>query len=119
MSSVVDKCRNIFRHREERGDLYHPRLIEFLTEDQIVADLLSKMNDRDRQTWRSILLENVISGHHTTGQTIRNNYQLWDAANPYTHAEAEPNADGIIDHPLFPDQVSTRIMQRLWGEVNR
>ena len=109
----------MFRHREERGDLYHPRLIEFLTEDQIVADLLVKMSGRDRQTWRSILLENVIMGHHTTGQTIRNNYQLWDAANPYTHAEAESNAAGIIDHPLHPDQVSTRIMQRLWGEVNR
>lgn len=47
------------------------------------------------------------------GRWIRNSYGLWDKANPYTVPDPEPNADGVIDHPRHPDNITGRIIDEL------
>lgn len=50
---------------------------------------------------------------HYAGMSIRNYYGLWDKKNPYTLINPPPNAEGIIDHPLHPDNLSGRIIDRV------
>lgn len=90
-----------------------------MTEAEIVEDLVSKMNDATRKKLLQIRRrEHMIQFHHGWGMHIRNNYRLWDTDNPHTKADAGPNDEGIIDDPLFPDQVSGRILQLLWDAVH-
>lgn len=44
------------------------------------------------------------------GRWIRNSYGLWDPQNPHVVRDPEPNPDGVIDHPLFPDNFSGSII---------
>lgn len=83
----------------------------FLSEDEIVADMLSRMDDADRETWLKTTRDELISGHNTTGRNIRNYYKLWDSDNP--HVVFEP-----ANHDKFPDQFSQRVIERVWDAVN-
>ena len=81
----------------------------FLTEEQIVEDVLSKLNAEDRLKLRSIPFEELIGFHSNFGQQIRNKYKLWDVSNPYTHH--------VDDHPDHPDNLSFRIIQTVWLRI--
>ncbi|QIG71664.1 hypothetical protein EVB94_193 [Rhizobium phage RHph_TM40] len=47
------------------------------------------------------------------GRWIRNSYGLWQEDNPHVILNPSPNDEGIIDHPLFPDNLSGTIIDRL------
>lgn len=93
-------------------------MTKYLTEDEIVEDLIRTMPAESVDSWKRVPKKELILGHHTTGRAIRNHYHLWDKDNPYTVNDPEPNSDGVIDHPLFPDQVSMRIMEKVWEKLN-
>ena len=47
------------------------------------------------------------------GRYLRNTYGLWQEDNPHVCINPDPNADGIIDHPRHPDNLSGTIIDRL------
>jgi hypothetical protein len=91
----------------------------FLSEDQIVADLLARIKASPAaiDTWLKVKQESLIEAHHTVGRSIRNDYGLWDERNPHVVLDPPPN-EGVIDHPDYPDQMSHRIIERVWKEVH-
>lgn len=94
-----------------------------MSADQIVADLLSKEFDDETK-------EGILNDFHAPpgsdrykafgyafmrgefGRWIRNSYGLWRADNPHVEVNPPPNAQNIIDHPLFPDNYSGMIIER-------
>ena len=85
-----------------------PRL--FPTEEKIVEIMLKNMGDDERQTWLDVEAKDLIAGHHTTGRFIRNTFHLWDRNHPVTR-------DAGPDSYNHPDQMSFRIMERVWCGV--
>lgn len=51
------------------------------------------------------------------GRWMRNSYGLWAEDNPHVVLNPEPNNQNIIDHPLFPDNFSGRILDRFIAHV--
>lgn len=95
----------------------------FMSSDQIVADLLSRKFDEESA---NLILSGFdpMTGTDKTermyiafardnfGRQIRNSYGLWNEMNPHVVQNPEPNERGIVDHPLFPDNLSGAIMDR-------
>lgn len=81
-------------------------MIEFLTADQILEDLIKEPNSRT-------IVENpkntLIELHSSLGRYIRNTYHLWDANNPINHCG---KYEWDSDH--HPDSVSQRLIERLY-----
>ena len=92
----------------------------FLSEDEIVADLLARIKGSPDalESWLNVKQDSLIQAHHSVGRSIRNDYGLWDARNPHVILDAPPKNEGVIDHPNYPDQMSQRIIERVWIEVN-
>lgn len=86
----------------------------WMTEDEIVEDILSVMTPEDRRTWESIAYEDLITAHFTTGMAIRNQYGLWKPDNPTPSA---PYSEYPGDHEMHPDQISMRVIQKVWTRV--
>jgi len=83
----------------------------FLTEDEIVNDLFkTRLSKEDLNYINEIPMEDVIRLHFSTGMWIRNTYGLWLEENPYTQFN-DARADD------FPDQVSHRILEKLWKVI--
>lgn len=83
----------------------------FFTEDEIVEQELANLDPKSRAYLMGLPKDDVIMLHHGTGTRIRNFYRLWDENNPFTD-----NADPMGDK--FADQVSQRIIVRIWESVN-
>lgn len=66
----------------------------------------------------ALTAEDMVRYHHSVGRSIRNRFLLWDENNPYTKVDCLPNNQGVIDDPLFPDQVSHEILKRVWELVH-
>lgn len=84
---------------------------KFLTEEEIVEDLLSDLiSDEEQVVIGMSKYEDLIQYHNSLGRYIRNNYQLWDLGNPYIqlHDSKDPN---------HPDNMSYRIIQTVWKRV--
>lgn len=88
---------------------YEP--LVFLSETQIVEGIVSSLSEDDRNVIRTFKFEGLIGIHHTTGRAIRNDYRLWHPDNPHTV---------VFDsfHDNHPDQMSMRIIERVWRTVN-
>lgn len=88
------------------------RLLGFPSEDQIVARIvkMARASEVALRSWQ-VKKEDLIQAHHSTGQTIRNRYGLWDEHNPHT----DPLDPSGANHP---DQFSMRVMERVWEELN-
>ncbi len=84
---------------------------EFLTEDEIALDLLNRLSIDDLTYMCNMEREAVIMMHHGFGTSIRNEYGLWYEENPYTVLD-----DAMADN--FPDQVSHRILEKMWDTLN-
>ena len=83
----------------------------FLTEDEIVNDLfLNRLNQEDIDYLSKMKKDDVIMLHHGFGTSIRNQYGLWFEENPYTVLN-----DVMADN--FPDQVSHRILEKMWEGI--
>lgn len=81
-------------------------MVEFLTEDQILEDLIK---DQDSRTITDNSKDDLIILHQTFGMYIRNEYHLWDANNPVTnYGTFKWNSDH------HPDQISQRLIERLY-----
>jgi len=90
----------------------------FLSEPEMVTDLIdNRLTTQDRAEFRKTPEQDLIILHHGLGMWIRNFYGLWREDNPYTKVNAGPNSEGIIDDPLFPDQVSQRIIEAAWRKL--
>lgn len=83
---------------------------DFLTEDEIAADLVKNLTEEDVKYLGSMKKEDVIMLHHGFGTSIRNMYGLWMEENPYTVLD-----DAIADN--FPDQMSHRIIEKMWDTL--
>ena len=95
----------------------------YMNEDQILADLSNRITDPETlDVIRSNFTPkpnadqaeafSVVYAATELGRWNRNSYGLWREDNPYTLVNPEPNEDGIIDHPLHPDNLSGRIIDR-------
>ena len=105
----------------------------YLNEDGIVADMLAKIKAEpegvklwlDPHSWTMPFI--VVGSLVPTdlppyagclmhvGMQVRNYYGLWHASCPYTKCgdlDLEIT-DGIITDPLFPDNMSARIIERV------
>jgi len=80
---------------------------EFMSEKQIVDDLIKRMSDADVRSYLMVQYEDLIRSHHGTGRAIRNHYRLWDESNPYVNLDES-------GHPDHPDQMSMRIIRTIW-----
>lgn len=90
----------------------------FLTESEIVTDLIdNRLSTEDRAEFRRTAESDLIMFHHGLGMWIRNFYGLWREDNPYSRINAAPNAQGVIDDELFPDQISQRIIETAWRKL--
>jgi hypothetical protein len=68
------------------------------------------MTNDEKIEFSKIPQEHLIMFHHSMGQHIRNRFYLWDEKNPFSKPNALPNAEGIVDDPFHPDQISHRIL---------
>ena len=89
-----------------------------MTEYEIFNDIVGN-NKLDQET-----IELMVNGSKGEGldyhfmnvelcRWIRNAYGLWSKKNSNVILNPLPNAEGIIDHPSFPDNLSGRIFDRL------
>lgn len=83
---------------------------KYLTEDEIVLIVVSELSDADRETLLDTPREYLIKFHMIVGMHIRNRFGLWEVDNPFTDA-SDPMGDA------HPDQVSQRIIERVWEIV--
>jgi hypothetical protein len=94
----------------------------YLSEDQILADLPNRVTDAE--TLALIKSNFTPSPEHRLeaiqaihdqiafSRWIRNSYGLWREDNPYTLTNPPANEEGIIYHPMHPDNLSGRIVDR-------
>lgn len=86
------------------------RPAKYLSEDEIVSDLVNNLSDEEALLLMEIPFDRLIGLHISVGMQIRNQYKLWDRRNPYVDVD-DPMG------PRFPDQVSQRIIEKVWRKV--
>ena len=91
----------------------------FMSLDEIVDDIfLYKLTEGAKQAFRKVGEEDLIHLHHTFGQTIRFEYQLWSDENPYTMLNYVPEkVDGIDVNPKHPDNFSQQVIKTIWKRM--
>jgi hypothetical protein len=103
----------------------------FLSEDEIVEDLVAKIvadevamqRWTDPVSWKFPCINPALNDfkeepEHSgcmlwISREIRNYYGLWDPENPYTKIDDCLIEDGVITDPLFPDNLSGRVVDRV------
>lgn len=97
----------------------------YMTFEQIVDDIVSKMTDEDKTELSKLEAKDMIKFHHGVGTFIRNEYKLWERNNPLTALWVIDNesgnekfiVDGVDHHPCHPDAVSMDILYGIWEIV--
>jgi predicted unusual protein kinase regulating ubiquinone biosynthesis (AarF/ABC1/UbiB family) len=104
----------------------------YLTEQEIVDALVADLDEQEKFALKRQFLNEQQLGilHHGFGTHIRNEYKLWEAANPLTtqwfkdcafaeggRGEHQYMIDGVDYHPNHPDQVSFEIIKKVWQKV--
>jgi len=102
---MINFLKHVFGKINPRGDN------KYMSEEQIVHKIMSDMTPEERQSWLGLKRIDLLQGHHGTGKSIRNAFDMWDEKNPHTNGN-DPNG---CNHP---DQVSFRIMEEVWRRVN-
>lgn len=93
----------------------------FLSEREIIQEFFEDISTGPPEVlerWLSFPRNAIISLHMTVGTSVRNRFGLWDPDNPHVVLNPPPNAEGIIDHPNFPDQMSHRILVAVWDRLH-
>lgn len=80
---------------------------DFLTRDQILADLHVEISREDKDYIKAIVFSDLIQLHHSFGQWIRNTYGLWHPNNPMT----DNNGNG------HPDDISFAIIEDFYRDL--
>lgn len=92
----------------------YEQINDFLTPDQIAADLVKIMDPYEITQLKEFEEKKLISLHHGFGTAIRNEYLLWHPNNPHTLKNHTPEVtDGVDYSPLHPDDVSMRVIEKL------
>jgi len=104
--SFVTACKALWTNFVARKT---PR-IQYLSEDEIVNDLVNNLSDEEAMLLMEIPFKNLIGLHFSVGMQIHNQYKLWDCRNPHVDAEDERS-------PMHPDQMSQRIIEKVWRKV--
>ena len=84
--------------------------------EKIVGELFEKCietDDPEMDRFFRLTRDDLIDYHHTLGQDIRNEYQLW------TIPWVPELVDGVDQSPYHPDAISMSIVIKLWerGQV--
>lgn len=110
---MINWIKTLFRSKVEDSTVSIPEQVSkrYLEEDAIINDIIRKMSDEDQKMWKSVKENELVLWNLTVGLEIRNKYHLWEADNPFTNSII-PDAD---DHP---DEMSARIMKKVWQVVN-
>ena len=82
----------------------------YFSEDEIVTDQIARLTEDNISDLRALKRTDVIGMHHTAGRFIRNYYRLWDEQNPFVNSDPA--------HDDFPDQISHRVLIKLWEHVH-
>lgn len=109
-------------------DIVRPKIGTFMSDDEIVDDIVKSLSDEStpekkdlsedaRAMWMASDYDELIRWHNTAGQRIRNMYEMWHEANPYSVINPGLDSNGIVSHPSFPDQRSQRIIKRVWATL--
>jgi hypothetical protein len=95
-----------------------PASKNFLTEDEIVDEVLRELAEPSIRVLKSIKNKDaLIQFHHTVGRHIRNKFRLWDRDNPLTlgsDAARKMSDEELAVADEHPDQTSQRIIERVW-----
>jgi len=94
---------------EKRADLV------FLSVADILQDLMKTMKPEALLDISHMEKAALAPLHLSLGMVIRNHYNLWHEENPHTEIKNPVMEDGIITDPLFPDQMSQRLIERIWA----
>lgn len=92
----------------------------FKTFEEIIEDMmLFQLEEEIKRQLRSLKEDDLIRLHHSVGQVIRNEYNLWDKDNPLTMLNYEPmlSEEGIDYNPKHPDSVSMDIIKTVWKRL--
>lgn len=103
---VVEKIREV-EEKPSNVTGEWPKVEKFLSSDEILADLVSVLQEDDKKYIAAMPESDLISMHHTLGRHIRNKYWLWHPENPYTDS-SDPNGTKHADY------TSQRIIERLY-----
>lgn len=98
----------------------------YLTRQQIIEDIVSKMTDQDIADLKTLQESDMIKFHHGVGTFIRNTYGLWEHGNPLTQlwiidneaGNTEFIKNGVDYHPCHPDEISMQILVGVWKSIN-
>ena len=77
----------------------------FLSREQILEDLPTRMSKEDLTALKDTPLTELIKFHHGLGRWMRNNYGLWFPENPHI----------VNEHP---DDYSFSLITQLWNDLN-
>jgi hypothetical protein len=87
--------------------------IIYLSPGQIVEDLVKSFTQADISYLESITdKDRLIELPSSLGRVIRNKYNLWDEANPFTDIENENSNN-------HPDQMSMSIIENAWLKLKK
>jgi hypothetical protein len=97
----------------------------FNTEDQVVEDMVKRVDLHSLNQLATFKKEELGQFHHTFGRWVRNFYRLWDPEHPLTrqwHLDCKSGTNdylkkGVDYHPNHPDNMSMKLMYRLWHHV--
>jgi len=81
--------------------------------DEAVEILLSEVGDKDRSMLSKYAKDDLITFHHTLGQSIRNEFELWGG-----NDELVKDASKFISD-LHPDSISMLIIEKYWEKVRQ
>lgn len=81
--------------------------------EEIVASVMSSMDEEEKVFLRNTKKEDLIQFHHTVGSWIRNEFKLWG------YKFTPELVDGVDMSPNHPDAVSMRIIEKIWELCNK
>lgn len=92
----------------------------FLSPEQIADVLFERMKDADG--WEEFVKngdnDELYLYHHHHGRAVRNEFKLWDDANPYTMLDYVPQLIDDCDmNPKHPDNLSGVILRLLYEKI--
>lgn len=91
----------------------------YLSRHEIVDDvLLYRLTEEAKIAFRKIDREDVSQLVDSIGQYIIDDYELWDAENPYTLLNYKPQIIGEHDvNPKHPYNLCYRILLDVWERM--
>ncbi len=82
-----------------------------MNNSEIARDVINKLSEENKKYISNIKEDDLITLHHTLGQSIRNEYGLWKRS-------WEPVLVNGVDHSdNHPDAISNFIIREIWESL--